>query len=129
LAKAEALRYEPQPFGLASARQAVAGDSSRRGVQVDPRNVILTASTSESYSWLFKLLCAPGDTVMAPAPSYPLFEHLSRLEGLELASYRVDYHSRWEIDVPSIHTAPASTRALILVSPNNPTGSYVTPRA
>jgi aspartate/methionine/tyrosine aminotransferase len=128
LADADALRYEPQPFGLDSAREAVARDSRRRGVSADPRNVILTASTSESYSWLFKLLCAPGDTVLAPAPSYPLFEHLSRLEGIELAAYRLDYHGRWEIDVPSIHAAPASTRALILVSPNNPTGSYVTAR-
>lgn len=128
LADADALRYEPQPFGLAGAREAVARDAGRRGITTDPRDVILTASTSESYSWLFKLLCAPGDTVLAPAPSYPLFEHLSRLEGVGLASYKLDYHGRWEIDIPSISAAPPSTRAMILVSPNNPTGSYVTAR-
>jgi hypothetical protein len=90
--------------------------------------VVLTASTSESYSWLFKLLCAPGETILAPIPSYPLFEHLARLEGIELATYRLDYHGRWDIDIDSLRTAPASTRAVILVSPNNPTGSYITPR-
>ena len=128
LADAQALRYEPNPFGLDSAREAVARDCARRAVRIDPRDVILTASTSESYSWLFKLLCDPGETVLAPAPSYPLFEHLSRLEGVELATYRLDYHGRWEIDVASMSTAPASTRAVILVSPNNPTGSFVTAR-
>jgi aspartate/methionine/tyrosine aminotransferase len=122
------LRYEPHPFGLPSAREAVAHDCARRRVIVDPGNVVLTASTSESYSWLFKLLCDPGETVLAPAPSYPLFEHLARLEGVGLASYRLDYHGRWEIDVDSLRAAPPSTRALILVSPNNPTGSYVSPR-
>jgi len=128
LADPQALRYEPDPFGLDSAREAVARDSARRAVSIDPRDVILTASTSESYSWLFKLLCDPGETVLAPAPSYPLFEHLSRLEGVELTTYRLDYHGRWEIDVASMSTAPASTRAVILVSPNNPTGSFVTAR-
>jgi len=128
LADAQALQYEPDPFGLDSAREAVARDSARRAVSIDPRDVILTASTSESYSWLFKLLCDPGETILAPAPSYPLFEHLSRLEGVELATYRLDYHGRWEIDVASMSTAPASTRAVILVSPNNPTGSFVTAR-
>ena len=128
LADAQALRYEPDPFGLASAREAVARDCARRAVSVAPRDVILSASTSESYSWLFKLLCAPGETILAPAPSYPLFEHLSRLEGVDLATYRLDYHGRWEIDVASMGTAPASTRAVILVSPNNPTGSYITAR-
>jgi aspartate/methionine/tyrosine aminotransferase len=95
---------------------------------VDPGDVILTASTSESYSWLFKLLCESGETVLAPSPSYPLFEHLARLEGVGLATYRLDYHGRWEADVESIRAAPPSTRALILVSPNNPTGSYVSAR-
>ena len=125
LADEQALHYDPHPFGLASAREAVARDFSRRSVSVDPGDVILTASTSESYSWLFKLLCEAGDTVLAPAPSYPLFEHLARLEGVGLATYRLDYHGRWEFDVESIRAAPPSTRALILVSPNNPTGSYV----
>jgi alanine-synthesizing transaminase len=123
-----ALRYDPHPFGHISAREAVAQDGQRRGVVVNPQDVILTASTSESYSWLFKLLCDPGDTVLAPVPSYPLFEHLTRLEGIALASYRLEYHGRWELDVDSLREAPPATRALILVSPNNPTGSYVSTR-
>jgi aspartate/methionine/tyrosine aminotransferase len=128
LSDQRALRYDPHPFGLASAREAVARDFSRRSITVDPDDVILTASTSESYSWLFKLLCESGDMVLAPAPSYPLFEHLARLEGVGLATYRLDYHGRWEVDLESIQAAPPSTRALILVSPNNPTGSYVSAR-
>jgi len=128
LSDERALHYDPHPFGLASAREAVARDFSRRSVTVNPDDVILTASTSESYSWLFKLLCDAGDTVLAPSPSYPLFEHLARLEGVGLATYRLDYHGRWEVDVESIRAAPPSTRALILVSPNNPTGSYVSAR-
>ena len=128
LADERALRYDPHPFGLAIAREAVARDGLRRSATVDPGDVILTASTSESYSWLFKLLCESGETVLAPAPSYPLFEHLARLEGVGLATYRLDYHGRWEADAESIRAAPASTRALILVSPNNPTGSYVSAR-
>ena len=128
LATTEALRYEPRPFGLRTAREAIARDCGRRLITVDPANVVLTASTSESYSWLFKLLCDPGETVLAPAPSYPLVEHLARLEGVGLAWYRLDYHGRWEVDSDSLRAAPPSTRALILVSPNNPTGSYVSPR-
>lgn len=128
LADAAALRYEPHPFGLMRAREAVAHDCVRRGVEPDPHDIILTASTSESYSWLFKLLCNPGDTVLAPVPSYPLFEHLTRLESVELGSYQTDYHGRWALDVDSVRAAPASTRALIVVSPNNPTGAYVSPR-
>jgi hypothetical protein len=125
LADADALRYDPQPFGLVTAREAVARDCDRRNVAVHADDVVLTASTSESYSWLFKLLCDPGDAVLVPQPSYPLFEHLTRLEGVQAASYRLDYHGRWQIDVDSIRAAPSSTRALIVVSPNNPTGSYV----
>lgn len=128
LADPAGLTYEPDPLGLGEARTAVARDSLRRGVHVDPRDVVLTASTSESYSWLIKLLCRPGEAVAAPAPSYPLFEHLTRLEGIELHSYRLDHHGRWEIDLESIRRLPTAVRALILVSPNNPTGSYVTAR-
>ena len=128
LADPAALRYEPHAFGHMRAREAVARDCARRGAEPDPHDVVLTASTSESYSWLFKLLCNPGDSVLAPAPSYPLFEHLTRLESVELGLYRLEYHRRWELDVESIRAAPPSTRALILVSPNNPTGSYVSPR-
>lgn len=125
LADARALRYEPQPFGLPSARAAVAADQSRRGADVAPEQVVLTASTSEAYSWLFKLLCNPGERVLVPRPSYPLFEHLTRLEGICAEPYDLEYHGRWTIDVQSIASAPADTRAVLLVSPNNPTGSYI----
>jgi aspartate/methionine/tyrosine aminotransferase len=123
-----ALSYDPQPFGVRSAREAVARDCGRRGVAVHADDVVLTASTSESYSWLFKLLCDPGETVLVPVPSYPLFEHLTRLESVQAAPYPLEYHGRWSIDVDSIRAAPASTRAIVLVTPNNPTGSFVSPR-
>lgn len=126
LAAAAALRYDPQPFGLHSARAAVAADHARRGARVDPDHVVLTASTSEAYSWLFKLLCTPGDSVLVPSPSYPLFEHLTALEGVLAHPYNLEYHGRWEVDVATLADAPPSTRAVIVVSPNNPTGSYVT---
>ena len=120
-----ALLYEPAPLGLWSAREAVAADAWRRGARVDPTDVVLTASTSESYAWLFKLLCDPGDCVLVPRPSYPLFEHLTRLEVVQAVPYDLEYHGRWTIDFARIEEAPAATRAVLLVSPNNPTGSFV----
>jgi aspartate/methionine/tyrosine aminotransferase len=128
LSAPDALRYQPHPLGLASAREAVAADHARRGAHVDPGQVVLSASTSEMYAWLFKLLCDAGESVLVPRPSYPLFEHLTRLEGVRAESYRVEYHGRWEIDVESVAAAPAGTRAVLLVSPNNPTGSFVSAR-
>lgn len=125
LAGAASLRYEPHPFGLPSARAAVAADHTRRGIVVDPAHVVLTASTSEAYSWLFKLLCDAGDSVLVPRPSYPLFEHLTALEGVRVQPYTLDYHGRWSTDVASLMAAPERTRAMLVVSPNNPTGSYV----
>jgi aspartate/methionine/tyrosine aminotransferase len=123
-----ALTYEPQPLGLRSAREAVANDYRRRGANVSPDAVVLSSSTSESYAWLFKLLCNPGESVVVPQPSYPLFEHLTRLEGLTVVPYDLRYHGRWEIDMDSVAAAPATTRAMLLVSPNNPTGSFVSRR-
>jgi aspartate/methionine/tyrosine aminotransferase len=128
LASDAALCYEPHPLGLRVAREAVARDHARRGVTVDPDHVVLAASTSEAYTWLFKLLCDPGDAVLVPRPSYPLFEHLTALEGVVAAPFDLDYHGRWEIDFATVEQAPRSTRALIVVSPNNPTGSYVSAR-
>ena len=122
------LRYEPHPFGLLSAREAVARDHARRGVAIDPHHIVLTASTSEAYTWLFKLLCDPGDAVLVPRPSYPLFEHLTSLEGVRAAPFGLEYHGRWEIDFATLEGAPSATRALVIVSPNNPTGSYVNAR-
>jgi alanine-synthesizing transaminase len=128
LASDASLRYEPHPFGLPSAREAVARDHARRGVAIDPDQLILTASTSEAYTWLFKLLCDPGDAVLVPRPSYPLFEHLTALEGVRAAPFSLEYHGRWEIDFATLDDAPSGTRALVIVSPNNPTGSYVSAR-
>jgi aspartate/methionine/tyrosine aminotransferase len=109
-----------------AARRAVAEDQRRRGVTVDPAHVVLTASTSEAYSWLFKLLCNHGDSVLVPRPSYPLFDHLTALEGVRAHPYAIEYHGRWEIDIESLAAAPPDVRALLVVSPNNPTGSFLT---
>ena len=128
LADQRGLCYEPHPLGLESARTAVAAEYERRGLRVDPRCIVLTASTSEAYSWLFKLLCDPGDAVLVPQPSYPLFEHLTRLDGVRTQSYELEYHHRWEIDFGAIRSAAPETRALLVVSPNNPTGSYICSR-
>jgi aspartate/methionine/tyrosine aminotransferase len=120
------LRYDPQPVGLLEARRAVAEEYGRGGADVSPDEVILTASTSEAYSYLFKLFCNPGDDVLVPSPSYPLFEQLARLDGVELRPYRLDYHGVWSIDVESLIAQRGSrTRAVLVVAPNNPTGSYL----
>ena len=126
LAQPGALVYEPAPFGLAPARGAVAHDLSTHGPPVDPARIVLTASTSEAYAFLFKLLCDPGDEVLVPRPSYPLFEHLARLESVEAVPYRLAYDGEWHVDLPSVRAAlSARTRAIVTVSPNNPTGSYL----
>ena len=119
-----ALEYDPQPLGMRTAREAVAGDFARRGFTVAPDRIALTASTSEAYAWLFKLLCDAGDAVLVPRPSYPLFEHLTVLEGIEAQPYRLESHDAWRIDIDEIRRVSDSrTRALLVVSPNNPTGS------
>jgi aspartate/methionine/tyrosine aminotransferase len=122
-AKPAALVYEPTPWGLAVARNAVAGVE---GVPAD--QVLMTASTSESYSYLFKLLCDPGDRVLVPRPSYPLFEFLAKLESVRIDHYSLVYErgSRWCIDFDSIERVRSDRhKAILLVNPNNPTGSYV----
>jgi aspartate/methionine/tyrosine aminotransferase len=127
LADERGLKYEPTPFGLVAARQAVARDYARRGVTVSVDRIALTASTSEAYSLLFKLLADAGDEILAPRPSYPLFDHLARLEGVELRPYDLEYQNGWSIDLTSVEQAISDrTRAMLLVTPNNPTGSFVT---
>ena len=126
LASTAALAYRPHPLGLLSARAAVARDFVRRGLSVPVERIALTSSTSEAYSMLFKLLCDGGDEVLVPAPSYPLFEFLARLDGVAVRSYRLDYHGEWAIDMDSVARATGPrTRAMVVVSPNNPTGSYL----
>jgi alanine-synthesizing transaminase len=118
------LVYAPAPLGLIDARRAVADDYARRGLDVSPERVVLTASTSEAYSILFKLLCEPGDEVLLPRPSYPLFEHLTRLDDINGRFYDLDFHAAWAVDIASVERAlTPRTRALLIVSPNNPTGS------
>ncbi|MGE5361048.1 MAG: pyridoxal phosphate-dependent aminotransferase [Bacteroidales bacterium] len=129
LADPASLAYAPHPFGLPSARQAAAADFARRGVQVPEGRVVLTASTSEAYSFLFKLLCDPGDAVLVPRPSYPLFDHLTELDAVEARPYALDYHGRWSVDFDSLDRAlTPRTRAVLVVSPNNPTGSFLSAR-
>ncbi len=117
-------RYAPEPLGMAEARMAVALDARRRSVAIEPARVVLSASSSESYSWLFKLFCNPGDRVLVPQPSYPLFEHLAHLESVAIEPYALAYHGRWEVDLESVRRGLASgARMIVAVSPNNPTGS------
>jgi alanine-synthesizing transaminase len=126
LADARALRYRPDPRGLRDAREAVAAEYRRQGVAIAPDRIVLTASTSEAYGLLFKLLCNPGDGVLVPRPSYPLFDWLTRLDAVVAQPYRLEHHGVWSIDRGSVESALApGTRAMLIVSPNNPTGSMV----
>ena len=120
------LAYEPAPAGTPAARQAVSAYYAARGVEVPVERILLTASTSEAYAYLFKLLCDPGDEVLVPRPSYPLFEFLADMESVKVRQYSLRYHGGWCIDLDSVASAITShTRAIVLVNPNNPTGSYV----
>jgi hypothetical protein len=129
LASPDALRYEPTPLGLAVAREAIAEDYRRRGPSVPPDQIVVTAGTSEAYSLLFKLLCDAGDNVLVPQPSYPLFEHLTRLDAVTATPYELEYHGLWQIDLDALaRTVTRRTRAVLVVSPNNPTGSVASAR-
>lgn len=129
LARGARASYDPDPRGLLSAREALAAE-----LRCDADDLLLTASTSEAYSFLFKLLTDPGDAVLTATPSYPLLEHLASLELVELRTFAMEFHRRWEIPPVQINAVPVlpndstRTRAILVVSPNNPTGSYVTPR-
>jgi alanine-synthesizing transaminase len=127
LARPEGVRYHPDPRGLRIAREAVAAEFDRHAAKVDPERVVLTASTSEAYAFLFKLLADPGDAVLVPTPSYPLLAHLAQLEGVETHPYQLDRETGWRPDMHAIAAAPQRTRAIVLVHPNNPTGSFVHP--
>jgi len=130
LSDPRSFRYEPSPSGLWDARVAIARDCDRNGIKVAPERVVLTSSTSEAYSLLFKLLCAPAsDSVMVPVPSYPLFDHLTQLDGVGAIPYRLAFHGRWAVDFDTVDEAwNDSVRALLAVSPNNPTGSVLSDR-
>lgn len=126
LADRRALVYQPAPFGLPEARLAVAEHLEAGGVGVASERIVLTASTSEAYAWLFKLLADPGDAVLVPRPGYPLFEFLGGLESVRAVPYPLDLADGWRIDVDALgRQAPREARAVVLVNPNNPTGSFL----
>jgi alanine-synthesizing transaminase len=120
------LQYEPSPAGLAAAREAVSRYYSARGHEVAVERILLTASTSEGYAYLFKLLADPGDHVLVPRPSYPLFEFLATMEHVGVRQYPLAYHGQWSIAMDELAAMVNDrTRAIVLVNPNNPTGSFV----
>lgn len=151
LAAAESMQYRPEPKGLASAREAVAdyySEVASRSLarcsatapgeliwdrpappRLDLEQILLTVSTSEAYSFVFRLLCDPDDEILVPAPSYPLLEYLARLEAVRLVPYPLFYDHGWHIDLHGLkHAITRRTRAVVLVHPNNPTGSYIKQR-
>ena len=120
------VRYAPTPMGDPEARRAVAAEYAARGVAVDPDHLLLTASTSEAYAFLFKLLADPGDTILVPRPSYPLFEFLARLESVVVQPYPLVYQGGWRIDLDALRALPTErVRAIVVVHPNHPTGSFL----
>ncbi len=126
LPDARALEYDPQPLGLWAGRAAAAADFRRRGIVISADRVALTSSTSEAYALLFKLLCDAGDHVLVPQPSYPLFAHLTQMESVIAVPYSLEYHGAWRIDLDSVRAAAGDrVRAILIVSPNNPTGSLL----
>ncbi len=127
LADPRGLIYRPEPRGPIDGRRAVAETYNTWEVEVDPERIVLTASTSEAYGFLFRLLADPGDAILVPAPSYPLFDHLAKLDGVQARTYSLDADDGWRIDFPTLEAAPENVRAVVVVHPNNPTGSFVHP--
>lgn len=126
LANRASLAYEPEPQGLETAREAVAKYYSSLGAAVTIEDIFLTTSTSEAYSFVFRLICEPGDELLIPAPSYPLFEYLSDIQDVKLVRYPLVYDHGWQIDCHALQQAISPrTRGVIVVNPNNPTGQYV----
>jgi len=126
LADERACAYEPHPLGLEPAREAVRAYYAARGLEAPPARSVVTSSTSEAYASLFKLLCDPGDEVLVPEPSYPLFEYLAGLESVTARGYPLRYDGEWHLDREALRQAVGPrTRAVIAVRPNNPTGSVV----
>ncbi len=122
------LDYDPQPKGLLHARKAVCEYYKAHGVALDPDQIVLTTSTSEAYSFLFRLLCDPGDEILILQPGYPLFDFLAALDNVRLKAAPLIYENGWQIDPAGIRRAITShTRAIVVVHPNNPTGHFTKP--
>lgn len=124
--------YGAEPRGQRYAREALAAFLQGRGNDVAVEDLYILSSTSEAYSWLIKLLCDAGDAVLAPKPGYPLIESIARLECVDMIEYQQRFDGSWYIDVAELREALESEegeriRALVLINPNNPTGSYVKP--
>jgi aspartate/methionine/tyrosine aminotransferase len=125
LANPRSLSYEPEPKGLLAAREAVAGHYAERADRVAASDMLLTTSTSEAYSFVFRILCNPGDEVLIPTPSYPLFDLLADIQDARLVSYPLIYDHGWQVDFHALEAAITTrTRAIIVVHPNNPTGHF-----
>lgn len=125
LANPQSLIYDPDPRGMLSAREAVCRYYAENGAQITPENLFLTPSTSEAYSYLFRVLCDPGDEVLIAQPSYPLFDFLAQIESVRLAPYPLFYDHGWHLDAESLRQRiTPQTRAIALVHPNNPTGHF-----
>jgi len=123
-----AMRYEPEPKGLLSARNAVVDyyREKKLAARLDPERLILTTGTSEAYSFLFRLLCDPGDEVLVAHPSYPLFDFLATIQDVTLRPFRFVYDHGWQFDFPALrHAITSRTRAILVVHPNNPTGHFI----
>jgi alanine-synthesizing transaminase len=128
LTDTHALEYDPQPKGLLSAREAVCAYYRAHAVALDPNQIVLTTSTSEAYSFLFRMLCDPGDEILIPQPSYPLFDFLASLDDVRLKAAPLAYENGWQIDAEGIRRAiTPQTRAIVIVHPNNPTGHFTKP--
>lgn len=121
------LRYQPDPRGLLSARETISEYYAESwNIAVDPSRLFLTSSTSEAYSILFKLLCDPGEEVLIPRPTYPLFDSLARLSDVKLRSYSLLYDHGWRVDLDSLKGGlTESTKAVIIINPHNPTGMFL----
>ncbi len=126
MASAASMRYEPHPRGLLQAREAIAGYYAESGIPVDPESIVLAAGTSEAYSHAMRLLAGPGDEILCPSPSYPLFDFLADINDVQLVPYPLVYDHGWRIDLERLRAGlSARTRAIAVVNPNNPTGSYL----
>ena len=126
LAGPGSLRYDPEPRGLVGAREAVAADYVRRGVEVAPERIVLTASTSEAYSFALQLLCDPGDSILVPRPSYPLFDFLAGLASVGLERYPLAHEGSWRLDLPALGSqVTRSTRAVVCSTSRRATATRI----